>query len=60
MGLSRASIIECVRRELDERDLWLVDSLTVPAALWADALTVWQIYVVAFIEGSLFVFFNSP
>src|SRR5437764_630206 len=31
--------------------------LTVPVALWLDALTIWQIYVVAFIEGSLFVFF---
>jgi MFS family permease len=32
--------------------------LSVPIALWLDALTVWQIYVVSFIEGSLFVFFN--
>ena len=32
--------------------------LTVPVALWLDALTIWQIYSVAFIEGSLFVFFN--
>src|SRR5439155_13751531 len=32
--------------------------LTVPVALWLDALTIWQIYVVAFIEGTLFVFFN--
>lgn len=32
--------------------------LTIPVALWFDALTVWQIYAVAFVEGSLFVFFN--
>lgn len=32
--------------------------LTVPVALWLDALTIWQIYLVAFVEGSLFVFFN--
>ena len=32
--------------------------LTVPLALSLDALTIWQIYVVAVIEGSLFVFFN--
>src|SRR5207248_1021685 len=32
--------------------------LSVPAALWLDALTIWQIYAAAFIEGSLFVFFN--
>ena len=32
--------------------------LTVPVALWLDALTIWQLYLVAFIEGSLFVFFN--
>jgi predicted MFS family arabinose efflux permease len=32
--------------------------LSVPVALWLDALTIWQIYLVAFVEGSLFVFFN--
>jgi predicted MFS family arabinose efflux permease len=32
--------------------------LSVPVAVWLDALTIWQIYVVAFVEGSLFVFFN--
>jgi predicted MFS family arabinose efflux permease len=32
--------------------------LSIPIALWLDALTVWQIYVVAFMEGSFFVFFN--
>jgi predicted MFS family arabinose efflux permease len=32
--------------------------LTIPLALWFDALTLWQIYAVAFCEGSLFVFFN--
>jgi predicted MFS family arabinose efflux permease len=32
--------------------------LTIPVTLWLDALTVWQIYAAAFIEGSLFVFFN--
>jgi len=32
--------------------------LTIPAALWLDVLTIWQIYAAAFIEGSLFVFFN--
>src|SRR5207245_5620026 len=32
--------------------------LTIPVALWLDVLTIWQIYAAAFIEGSLFVFFN--
>jgi predicted MFS family arabinose efflux permease len=32
--------------------------LTIPVALWLDVLTIWQIYVAAFVEGSLFVFFN--
>lgn len=32
--------------------------LTVPLALWFDALTLWHVYAVAFVEGSLFVFFN--
>jgi len=31
---------------------------TIPIALWLDVLTIWQIYAAAFIEGSLFVFFN--
>jgi len=40
-------------------DVWrAVAVLTVPLALWLDALTIWQIYVVTFVEGSLFVFFN--
>jgi predicted MFS family arabinose efflux permease len=33
-------------------------ALSIPIALWLDALTIGQIYVVAFVEGSLFVFFN--
>jgi predicted MFS family arabinose efflux permease len=32
--------------------------LSVSVAMWLDALTIWQIYMVAFVEGSLFVFFN--
>lgn len=32
--------------------------LTVPVALWFDALSVWQLYAAAFIEGTFFVFFN--
>ena len=32
--------------------------LTVPLALWLGVLSLWQIYAVAFVEGSLFVFFN--
>jgi MFS family permease len=31
---------------------------TVPVALWLDVLTIWQLYAAAFVEGSLFVFFN--
>ena len=31
---------------------------TIAIALWLDVLTIWQIYAAAFIEGSLFVFFN--
>ena len=31
---------------------------SIPVAMLFDALTVWQIYVVALVEGSLFVFFN--
>jgi len=33
-------------------------ALSIPVALWLDALTIAQIYAVAFVEGSLFVFFN--
>jgi len=32
--------------------------ITVPIALWFDVLTIWQLYIAAFVEGSLFVFFN--
>ena len=32
--------------------------LSLPLALWFDMLSLWQIYAVAFIEGSLYVFFN--
>ena len=32
--------------------------LTVPVALRLNVLTIWQLYLAAFIEGSLFVFFN--
>jgi hypothetical protein len=40
-------------------DVWrAITVLSVPVALWLDALTIWQIYLVAFVEGSLFVFFN--
>jgi len=31
---------------------------TIPVALWLGVLTVWQLYAAAFVEGSLFVFFN--
>ena len=31
---------------------------SIPAAMAFDALTLWQIYAVALVEGSLFVFFN--
>jgi len=33
-------------------------AMSIPVALWLDALTIGQVYVVAFVEGSLFVFFN--
>ena len=33
-------------------------ALSIPVALWLGALTIGQVYVVAFVEGSLFVFFN--
>lgn len=32
--------------------------ITIPLALWFNALTVWQIYACALLEGTLFVFFN--
>src|SRR2546425_6739635 len=32
--------------------------VTIAMALWFEVLTIWQIYAAAFIEGSLFVFFN--
>jgi predicted MFS family arabinose efflux permease len=31
---------------------------TIPVALWLGALTVWQLYLCALVEGSLFVLFN--
>jgi predicted MFS family arabinose efflux permease len=31
---------------------------SIPAAMCFDALTLWQVYMVALVEGSLFVFFN--
>jgi predicted MFS family arabinose efflux permease len=31
---------------------------SIPVAIWLHALTIWQIYAAALIEGSLFVFFN--
>lgn len=31
---------------------------SIPIALWLNALTIWQIYLCALVEGSLFVFFN--
>src|SRR5687767_4847689 len=31
---------------------------SIPIAMWLDVLTIWQLYVVAFVEGTLFVFFN--
>jgi MFS family permease len=31
---------------------------SIPVALWFDALTIWQIYLCALVEGTLFVFFN--
>ena len=32
--------------------------LSVPIAMWLDVLTIGQLYATAFVEGSLFVFFN--
>jgi predicted MFS family arabinose efflux permease len=31
---------------------------SIPVAMYFQALTIWQIYIAAFVEGSLFVFFN--
>ncbi|TMH33426.1 MAG: MFS transporter [Betaproteobacteria bacterium] len=31
---------------------------SIAIALWLDVLTVWQLYIASFIEGSFFVFFN--
>ena len=31
---------------------------SIALALWLDVLTVWQLYIAAFIEGTFFVFFN--
>jgi len=36
----------------------LLAVLCIPVAIWLDALALWQIYAVSFVEGSLFVFFN--
>jgi MFS family permease len=35
-----------------------INVATIPLALYFNVLTVWQLYINAFIEGSLFVFFN--
>lgn len=35
-----------------------VSLASVPVAMYFDVLTVWQLYINAFIEGTLFVFFN--
>ena len=35
-----------------------VNIATIPLALALGALTIWQLYAVAFIEGTLFVFFD--
>jgi MFS family permease len=35
-----------------------INMASIPVAVALGALTIWQIYVVAFIEGTLFVFFN--
>ncbi len=31
---------------------------SIAIALWLDVLTVWQLYIAAFVEGTFFVFFN--
>jgi predicted MFS family arabinose efflux permease len=31
---------------------------SIALALWLDVLTVWQLYIAAFVEGTFFVFFN--
>jgi len=47
------------KRVMIHCDVWrAIAVLSVPVSLWLDALTIWQIYLVAFVEGSLFVFFN--
>ena len=47
------------KRVMIHCDVWrAIAVLSVPVALLLDALTIWQIYLVAFVEGSLFVFFN--
>jgi predicted MFS family arabinose efflux permease len=47
------------KRVMINCDVWrAIAVVSVPVALWLDALTIWQIYLVAFVEGSLFVFFN--
>ena len=47
------------KRVMINCDVWrAIVILSVPVAVWWDALTIWQIYLVAFVEGSLFVFFN--
>jgi MFS family permease len=35
-----------------------INVATIPLALYFNVLTVWQLYINSFIEGSLFVFFN--
>jgi MFS family permease len=35
-----------------------INMASIPVALALSTITIWQIYVVAFIEGTLFVFFN--
>jgi predicted MFS family arabinose efflux permease len=32
--------------------------VSIPGAMWIDALTIWHLYAVCFIEGTLYVFFN--
>lgn len=47
------------RRVMIWTDLGRVAAVaTIPLAIAFDALTVWQLYAVAFVEGTLFVFFN--
>jgi predicted MFS family arabinose efflux permease len=35
-----------------------VTVVSIAIALWLDVLTVWQLYIAAFVEGAFFVFFN--